>query len=305
MQATNVGVLLGLALARLLLSRVGMRASVMTLGMTLMIGACAITATTPAALLVMVLIPPLVVATLLPFVDSRAMRGVIAVALAFDLLLLLIARLDPLHLPTPPEAEQILIPLIQPFICAALLALLWQFHHRITDLLLHAEQINIALQQSQITLEDQVSARTAELQRAVDEIVARSAQQDELLSEVAQQREAIRELSVPLLPVAHDTLVLPLVGALDSARIRQLHEHALATLERTRARRLLIDVTGVPVIDTQVAHGIIQTIQAARLLGADSVLVGIRPEVAQTIVGLGIDLSGIHTFPDLETALAR
>jgi rsbT co-antagonist protein RsbR len=182
--------------------------------------------------------------------------------------------------------------------------MLWQFHHRITSLLTLAEQANTALQEAQANLESQVITRTAELRTALDEIEARAVQQAHLLTEVEQQREAIRELSVPVLPVARDTLVLPLVGAIDSARIYQLHEQALSTLERTRARRLLIDVTGVPVIDTQVAKGIIQTIQAARLLGAESALVGIRPEVAQTIVGLGIDIGDIRAFPDLETALA-
>jgi rsbT co-antagonist protein RsbR len=229
----------------------------------------------------------------------------IGVALIFELLLVLLPRLMPIQLPMPAEVSAILVPLVLPFVCAALLAMLWQFHRQITSLLGQTEQAVTALQQAQIGLEDQVAARTAELRSALVEIEARATQQSRLLTEVEQQREAIRELSVPLLPVARDTLVVPLVGALDDARIQQLQEQVLMALERTSARRLLIDVTGVPVIDSLVAQGIVQTMQAARLLGATSALIGIRPEVAQTIVGLGLDLGDIHTFSDLETALVR
>jgi rsbT co-antagonist protein RsbR len=70
-----------------------------------------------------------------------------------------------------------------------------------------------------------------------------------------------------------------------------------------RAQLLLLDITGVPIIDTHVAQGLLAVVQATRLLGADSVLVGIRPEVAQTIVGLGLDLRGLHSYADLQIAL--
>ena len=82
-----------------------------------------------------------------------------------------------------------------------------------------------------------------------------------------------------------------------------MQRQALTQLEHTGARELLIDVTGVPVIDTQVAKGVIQLVEAARLMGAHVTLVGIRPEVAQTLVTLGIDLRGIRTFSTLQAAL--
>ena len=106
-----------------------------------------------------------------------------------------------------------------------------------------------------------------------------------------------------MLPINRDTLVMPLIGALDTTRLMQVQEQALGRLAATRARRLLLDVTGVPVIDTQVAQGLIRVVQAARLLGAQVILVGIRPEVAQSIVGLGVQLTGIRTFSDLQSAL--
>jgi rsbT co-antagonist protein RsbR len=108
---------------------------------------------------------------------------------------------------------------------------------------------------------------------------------------------------VPILPVSQDTLVMPLVGALDSTRLRDIQERALAAIKRSTARRLLLDITGLPMVDSQVAQGLSTVVQAARLLGAEVVLIGIRPEVAQAIVQLGIDLSNVVTMVDLQTAL--
>ncbi len=140
--------------------------------------------------------------------------------------------------------------------------------------------------------------------RALDEVRAQSTAQAALLKTLEQQREVIRELSVPVLPLQRGTLAMPLIGALDSTHLRDLQERALAAIQRTSARRLLLDITGVPIVDTQVAQGLIGVVQAARLLGTKVLLVGIRPEVAQTIVGLGLDLRSVRTFSDIETALS-
>jgi rsbT co-antagonist protein RsbR len=96
---------------------------------------------------------------------------------------------------------------------------------------------------------------------------------------------------------------MPLVGALDTTRLTQMQEQALTSIERAHARTLLLDITGVPVVDTQVAQGMLKVIESARLLGTQVALVGIRPEVAQTIVSLGLDLSRIRTYSDLQSAL--
>ncbi|WP_322816770.1 STAS domain-containing protein [Chloroflexus sp.] len=155
------------------------------------------------------------------------------------------------------------------------------------------------------TLEAQVTERTAALQQALHELEQRATEQARLLAENEQQRQAIRELSVPVLPVRETTLVMPLVGALDTARLADMQQQALEQIARTNARDLFIDVTGVPVIDTQVARGLIQVVEAARLMGTRVTLVGIRPEVAQTLVTLGIDLRSIRTFSTLQTALGE
>jgi rsbT co-antagonist protein RsbR len=114
----------------------------------------------------------------------------------------------------------------------------------------------------------------------------------------------IHEMSVPVLPVTSAALVMPLVGALDTGRLHLIQERALQAIERNRARHLVLDVTGVPIIDTQVAQGLIEVVQSAQLLGAHSILVGVRPDVAQAIVGLGLDLSNIQTASTLQEALA-
>ncbi|NTW03228.1 MAG: STAS domain-containing protein, partial [Oscillochloris sp.] len=155
------------------------------------------------------------------------------------------------------------------------------------------------------SLEVVIGERTAELQATLGNLHQHADEQARLLAENAQQRDFIREMSVPVLPISNTTLVMPLIGALDSGRLIHIQEQALSHLEATSARHLLLDITGVPVVDTQVAQGLIRVVQAARLLGTTVILVGIRPEVAQSIVGLGIDLSGIHTHSTLQSALGQ
>jgi anti-anti-sigma regulatory factor len=155
------------------------------------------------------------------------------------------------------------------------------------------------------SLESTVAERTAELQAALGETQTRAEEQARLLAEIEQQRVMIKDLSVPVIPISTKTLVMPLVGALDSTRLRHLQEQSLQALQRSTARTLVLDITGVPVVDSQVAQGLLMTVRSARLLGADVILVGIRPEVAQTLVGLGIELRDIATFSDLQSALAR
>jgi anti-anti-sigma regulatory factor/HAMP domain-containing protein len=161
------------------------------------------------------------------------------------------------------------------------------------------------LRQTFAELEQRVADRTVDLRRALDEVEARAGVQERLLAENQRQRETIQEMSVPVLPVTDSTLVMPLVGALDTERLRLLQDQALRAIERSRAHTLILDITGVPIVDSQVAQGLIMVVQAARLLGTEVLLVGIRSEVAQTMVGLGLSLSGLRTYNDLQGALSR
>jgi DNA-binding LacI/PurR family transcriptional regulator/anti-anti-sigma regulatory factor len=113
----------------------------------------------------------------------------------------------------------------------------------------------------------------------------------------------IREIGSPVIPLLDHVLLVPLVGAIDSNRAQQIVEAVLDGVGQHQADVILLDVTGVPLVDTQVASSLIQTAQAARLLGARTIMVGVRPEIAQSIVGLGVDLRQIETHPTLAAAL--
>jgi len=119
----------------------------------------------------------------------------------------------------------------------------------------------------------------------------------------ARLQRAIGELAAPVIQVWEGVLVLPLVGAIDSRRARRMTEDLLNGIKDLQAEQVIIDITGVPVVDTNVANHLLQTIKAARLLGARCLLVGITAEVAQTMVHLGIDLSGVTTRANLQAGI--
>jgi anti-anti-sigma regulatory factor len=121
---------------------------------------------------------------------------------------------------------------------------------------------------------------------------------------IRSQEAALRELSTPLIPLSDAVMVMPLIGAIDSKRAQQILEALLQGVAATRATTVILDITGVLVVDTQVANALVRAAQAVKLLGAGVVLTGIRPEVAQTLVGLGVDLRGIATLGTLQSGVA-
>ncbi len=114
------------------------------------------------------------------------------------------------------------------------------------------------------------------------------------------QANILEELSTPLIPITDEIVVMPLIGSIDSRRVNKVMETLLEGVGAQRAQIAIMDITGVPVIDTQVAAVLLRSAQAVQLLGADVMLTGIRPEIAQTLVSLGIDLHGITTFSTLQ-----
>ncbi len=128
--------------------------------------------------------------------------------------------------------------------------------------------------------------------------------QKNLELQLASQQEALRRLSTPIIPISDAVLVMPLVGTLDADRARQAMEALLEELVGRQARTAILDVTGVPEVDEQAASAIHRIALGARLLGAEVVLTGIRPEVAQALVSLGVDLGKVVTRRDLQSGVA-
>jgi rsbT co-antagonist protein RsbR len=120
---------------------------------------------------------------------------------------------------------------------------------------------------------------------------------------IKQQQEAIRELSTPVLPLRAGLLLLPVIGVIDSDRARQLTEQLLEGIRTHRAKAVVIDLTGVPAVDSGVANHLLQTVRAAKLLGATAVITGISTENAQTLTRIGVDLSGLTTTSDLQSGV--
>jgi len=118
------------------------------------------------------------------------------------------------------------------------------------------------------------------------------------------QQAALRELSTPIIPITDGVIAMPLIGAIDSNRAQQVIEGLLTGVAELGATTAILDITGVPVVDTQVANALLRAAQAVKLLGAQVIITGIRPEVAQTLVGLGLDLSSITTLATLQSGIA-
>jgi rsbT co-antagonist protein RsbR len=117
---------------------------------------------------------------------------------------------------------------------------------------------------------------------------------------IREQQEAIRELSTPVLQVRERLLILPIIGAIDPQRARQLTEQLLRGIRTNRAKVVVIDITGVAALDSVVASHLVQTVEASRLLGAMVIVTGLAPEIAQTLVTIGVDLGKMHTVGDLQ-----
>jgi anti-anti-sigma regulatory factor/HAMP domain-containing protein len=159
-------------------------------------------------------------------------------------------------------------------------------------------------------LEEQVASRTADLEKQRADLEKQRAELARALEELQigtaarlVLAETVRELSTPVIKLHDRIVVMPLVGNIDVERGQQIERSLLAGIAVHKAREVILDLTGVPIVDTQVAAGLIRGARAAQMLGAGVTIVGIGPDVAQSIVSLGIDFSGITTRADLQHGL--
>jgi rsbT co-antagonist protein RsbR len=155
-----------------------------------------------------------------------------------------------------------------------------------------------------LNAQGEMDLNTAIIRDQTDEIRAeaeRAALQQQLIDA---QRDALRELSTPLIPITDDVVIMPLIGTIDSGRAQQVMETLLEGVARHNAELVILDITGVAMVDTQVAQSFIQAAQAVQLLGARVMLTGIQPHIAQTLVSLGVDLSNLLTRGSLQSGVA-
>jgi rsbT co-antagonist protein RsbR len=122
---------------------------------------------------------------------------------------------------------------------------------------------------------------------------------------IVEQQDAIRDLSTPVLTLMEGLLMLPVVGVIDSHRARQMTDQLLQAIHRHRAKVVVIDITGVAAVDSMVANHLIQTVEAAGLLGSTAIITGLSADVAQTVVKIGVDLSRLRTVGDLQGGMAE
>jgi anti-anti-sigma regulatory factor len=145
--------------------------------------------------------------------------------------------------------------------------------------------------------------RADELQEASQRQAQMLAELEERAAEQARLLALVEELSTPVIPIFEDTVALPLVGSIDSRRAKRITADLLEGISQRRAKIAIIDITGVPTVDTAVVKSLMQTVQAAELMGCQVVLTGIRPEIAHTLIILGVDLGEVVTLRNLQNGI--
>lgn len=152
-------------------------------------------------------------------------------------------------------------------------------------------------------MELRVQERTSDLEKLNETLRAEIEERKRAEEIISRQAQEILEVSTPVIQIWDGIVTVPLIGTLDSRRTQQLMEQLLQKIVKTGSLVALIDVTGVPTIDTKTAQYLIETISAVRLLGTEVVLTGIRPEIARTLVQLGTDLSNVNTRSSFSAGL--
>lgn len=166
-------------------------------------------------------------------------------------------------------------------------------------------QLEVDIEHSDVftSVETGINLLIADLSEEVRQSQRRAQDLQEKLDLIEKQNRAIEELSTPIIKIWEKVLVLPLIGAIDTRRSQSLTENLLTEISASTSKMAIIDITGVPTVDSAVANHLLKTAEAVKLLGAECVITGIRPDVAQTIVHLGVDLSQIETLANLSEGL--
>lgn len=159
------------------------------------------------------------------------------------------------------------------------------------------------LEQLRAMLEQTVHERTSELQNTLETLEQQSAAQQALLETTALQTSTIRQMSVPVIPLGKQRLIVPLIGLLDADRMQFVMERVLSAATSQSAQTLLLDISGVPFIEPDTARALVRVIEATALVGTQTRLIGVAPDVAQALVSSGVNMQQLVAFATLEQAL--
>jgi len=166
------------------------------------------------------------------------------------------------------------------------------------------KHVQAELEKAYAEVEELVRDRTAQLEREMAERERAQAENLQLQQEVIEaQQRSIQELSTPVIPLVEGVIVMPLIGSIDTLRARDITRRLLQGIREHRAQVVILDLTGVPIVDSGVAAYLNKTVQTARLKGARTIVTGLTEAVAETVVDLGIDWSKVETMRDLQTGL--
>ncbi len=286
------------------LPQLGIERTVLALAIGLLLLPLIMVLMRPKALGILVMVPFMTAVISVPYLSGRLVRLVLWMCWVTIVITAVLSYFVDLFQLDDPLLRKLTLITDIAMLAGLILVLIWRLFIQLMANVEQLETANTQLKQASTTLEQQVAARTRDLEKSLAENKRALDEQQRLLQENATQRSLIQGLSVPLLPVGRATLVLPLIGELDAERLAMAQAHALDGVSAHGARRLIIDVTGVSLIDSHVALALTQIIVATRLLGAETMLVGIRPEVAQAMIALGLDLANVPTAQTLEAGLA-
>lgn len=256
--------------------------------------------------------PMFVVATImvlivaLPYVTGGALRNLLGAAFIGTIVITLVGNFMgiPAGFSAPPRWITVSMTTLGIISGTALIILLlWQFSQRLEEIVSQLRDSNTALERERGQLERLVAARTADLSATVETIRQREADLARTLDQLHANQQTLRAVSAPIIPVLPGVIIAPLIGEIDAERAAVIAEHILQAVEHERARYVILDMTGIPFVDDDIAQSIVNMTATVRLLGAQVLLAGIRPEVAQTLVARSLDLGGTRSFANLREAV--
>jgi rsbT co-antagonist protein RsbR len=289
-------VILALLRARQLLGRVPIDQIAVTLTLVALVYTILNVVVGPSLLIRIIFLPLLAISSSVPYVSSVQLRFLSFCTWGTSALIF--------WLSTMAQTHHALLDFIAYWLaCGIVLLIMYLFQVRMHEMLAQTAAAKRSLQQAYDSLEVLVEERTRSLHEAMSEAQTQSRQASILQAETEAHRLALQMLSTPVLPIGFGTLVVPLVGVFDQERMLSMQERILTELQKQARIFIVLDITGLTVVDNDVANGLIKIAQAVNYMGTKIILAGVRPELAQAIISNGTYLEGMQTVTTLEEGL--